>query len=220
MKKFELEAEKRYSLQEMPTYFKVTPGEQVDFLLKSCTGEKNWPKFFHSKTILEVGAGECSFLPRFLEVSAPHKYVASDVFKERMEIAKNNIKNSAVEFCAANVLCLPFPRMEFDSILAFGLLHHIPNLEDAIGEIARVLKPGGLFIFRDPWVGNPAIWLKYRFGQKSDNEFPLSGRRIAQALKARGLKLVFVNRFWLRFPWLPSGPWSVNIGGTACKTRA
>lgn len=136
--KFNLEAERKYSLSEIPKTHKISPSNEVDFLMQACTGSINWPELFNGKQILEVGAGECSFLPRILEVSRPARFVASDVFWERMEIAQQNIKDVSVEFLEANILCLPFDDNEFDLILAFGILHHIPNLEDAVSEIARV----------------------------------------------------------------------------------
>jgi SAM-dependent methyltransferase len=35
----------------------------------------------------------------------------------------------------------------FDIVYSFGVLHHIPNVEKAISEIRRVLKPGGYLLF-------------------------------------------------------------------------
>jgi SAM-dependent methyltransferase len=38
---------------------------------------------------------------------------------------------------------LDFPDGTFDVVYSFGVLHHIPKVEQAVGEIGRVLKPGG-----------------------------------------------------------------------------
>lgn len=217
MKKFDFEAEREFTSAEFPTSYTSSQPELVDSLLSLCTGRKDWARLFDNKSILEIGAGECSFLPRFLEVSSPKRYVATDLFRERMVYAEKNIVNPAVEFKEANILSLPFREGEFDLALAFGILHHIPNLEDAVAEIARVLTPGGLFIFRDPWAGNPAVWLKYKIDSGSPNEFPVLIKRVKQAFASHNLKFIFFNRFWLRYPWLPPGPWSVNVGGMAAK---
>ncbi|WP_298124002.1 class I SAM-dependent methyltransferase [Brevundimonas sp.] len=37
-----------------------------------------------------------------------------------------------------------------DVVTCFGVLHHIPNVRHVIGEIARVMKPGALFLLREP----------------------------------------------------------------------
>lgn len=39
--------------------------------------------------------------------------------------------------------CLPFKNNTFDFVYSFGVLHHTPNMEKAIQEVYRVLKPGG-----------------------------------------------------------------------------
>ena len=40
---------------------------------------------------------------------------------------------------------LPFDKEEFDIVLSFGVLEHVPNDLESLKEINRVLKPGGLF---------------------------------------------------------------------------
>ena len=50
-----------------------------------------------------------------------------------------------------------------DLATSFGVLHHIPNVSHVVGEIARVLKPGGLFILREP-ISSMGDWRKPRAG--------------------------------------------------------
>src|SRR5690606_17145457 len=33
---------------------------------------------------------------------------------------------------------------------SFGVLHHIPNVAEVLGELARVLEPGGMLLIREP----------------------------------------------------------------------
>ena len=40
-------------------------------------------------------------------------------------------------------LSLPFKNDIFDCVYTFGVLHHIPDVDKAVSEINRVLKPGG-----------------------------------------------------------------------------
>ncbi len=216
-KSFDLDAELLYSCASLPTSRHITPSHEVNFLLSSCTGRYDWGAILTGKKILEVGAGECSFIPRILEVSKPEKYIATDVFFERMKFARQNINNPVVEFKQANILSLSFETGYFDAVLAFGILHHIPNLQDALGEIARVLTPGGLLIFRDPCSENPLVWLKFKIMRHSKNEAPLSRRVVKRLFAISGLRIINLRKFWFRFPKLPQGPWSVNIGGMAIK---
>jgi len=50
-----------------------------------------------------------------------------------------------------------------DLATSFGVLHHIPNVSHVMGELARVLRPGGVFIVREPisWMGD---WRRPRPG--------------------------------------------------------
>jgi SAM-dependent methyltransferase len=50
-----------------------------------------------------------------------------------------------------------------DLATSFGVLHHIPNVSHVVAEIARVLKPGGLFVVREP-ISSMGDWRKLRAG--------------------------------------------------------
>jgi SAM-dependent methyltransferase len=41
---------------------------------------------------------------------------------------------------------LPFPDASFDAAFARQVLHHVPDLDDTMSELFRVLKPGGLLL--------------------------------------------------------------------------
>lgn len=55
---------------------------------------------------------------------------------------------------------LPFEDGCFDGVLAKGTLHHLPEMEEAISEVCRVLKPGGIALMTDPNL-SPLRVLKY-----------------------------------------------------------
>ncbi len=46
---------------------------------------------------------------------------------------------------------LPFENSTFDLVLAKDTLHHFRDIDLALGEISRVLKPGGIFIVSEPY---------------------------------------------------------------------
>lgn len=44
---------------------------------------------------------------------------------------------------------MPFADGSFDLVLDFGILHHVPRWQESVGEIHRVLRPGGQFLFEE-----------------------------------------------------------------------
>lgn len=58
----------------------------------------------------------------------------------------------------ADVTKLPFGRDMFRTVLANSVVTHIPDLDDALSEIHRVLKPGGMFIATVP---TPAFYDRF-----------------------------------------------------------
>jgi len=58
---------------------------------------------------------------------------------------------------------LPFSNGSFDVITCFGVLHHVANVSHVVGECARVLRPGGWLLVREPVV-SMGDWRKPRRG--------------------------------------------------------
>ena len=98
---------------------------------------------------LEVGCG----------VGAVCKYVATrygcdvtgvDVDPAQIAEAQESCRGIPnVSFQKADATGLPFPDRNFNIVLSFGTTHHIPDWLDALGEIRRVMKPEGHFIYYD-----------------------------------------------------------------------
>jgi SAM-dependent methyltransferase len=54
---------------------------------------------------------------------------------------------------------LPFPDATFDRVIAAEVLEHIPEDEQAVSELARVLKPGGTMAVTVPaWLAERMCW--------------------------------------------------------------
>lgn len=75
-----------------------------------------------------------------------------------------------------------------DLATAFGVLHHIPNVSHVVREIARVLRPGGLFVVREPisWMGD---WRRPRPGLTA-NERGLPVDWFEKAVQKSGFRII------------------------------
>ena len=216
-RRFSVEAERAYYGRPSSEYAPL-PSLVVDQFMALTTGTPEWPELLDGKDVLELGAGGCALLARIVECSRPRRYVASDLFPDRMRAAAEHLGDPCLQFRELDLLKTGLADGSFDVVLCFGLLHHIPDIGDAFRECRRILRPGGRLIFRDPWAGNPLLWFLHRFVyEASANERPLRLRPTSALVRSSGFRVEHVSRFWLRFPWAPPGPWSTNLAMVAVK---
>lgn len=64
------------------------------------------------------------------------------------EAKKDSLSN--LEFIAYDGVTFPFEDESFDLVVTRYALHHFPNIENSMKEMARVLKPGGKLFISDP----------------------------------------------------------------------
>jgi len=89
--------------------------------------------------VLDLGCG----VGHSFELLAPRVSVGVD-------IDPAVLVGQARETRAADMRELPFPDRSFGSVLAVQSLEHVPDPERVLGEVARVLGPGGLAVFVTP----------------------------------------------------------------------
>jgi ubiquinone/menaquinone biosynthesis C-methylase UbiE len=96
-------------------------------------------------SILEVGCGPGRLWTENLErLPARWDITLSDVSPGMVAEAETRLGSErSFEFQVADVQELPFEGERFDAVVANHVLHHVPDRERALSEIARVLRPGG-----------------------------------------------------------------------------
>jgi SAM-dependent methyltransferase len=123
-------------------------------------------------TVLELGCGTGYFTRELARSGAD--IIAIDVSPELLEIARTNCSAPNVRYEIQNAYALSYSNATFDSVVGSSVLHHL-EIEDAVREIYRVLKPGGTIYFTEPNMLNPQIaiqknvpWIKRRLGDSPD----------------------------------------------------
>jgi SAM-dependent methyltransferase len=64
-----------------------------------------------------------------------------------MEARRRFREDPRARFRVADLHDLPFEDDSFDVVLSLGVLEYVSDLDQAMGEIARVLRPDGLYVF-------------------------------------------------------------------------
>lgn len=90
--------------------------------------------------VLEIGVGTGRVaLPVVPHVQA---YVGVDLSQPMMERLLSKRTTEPVYVATADATRLPLPAQAFDAVVAVHVFHLIPNWQDAVTEVARVLRPG------------------------------------------------------------------------------
>jgi demethylmenaquinone methyltransferase/2-methoxy-6-polyprenyl-1,4-benzoquinol methylase len=75
--------------------------------------------------------------------------VGVDITQRMLELAKRRAVRASPTFVTADMLALPFDDAKFDVVTTGYGLRNVPDLPAALGEIRRVLAPGGRFLSLD-----------------------------------------------------------------------
>lgn len=93
--------------------------------------------------VLDVGCGQGIDVARYARAGAQATGV--DLTPRHVELARAHIAALGLdaEIVGGDAEVLPFPDASFDRVSSNGVLHHTPDVDAALREIARVLRPGG-----------------------------------------------------------------------------
>lgn len=101
--------------------------------------------------ILELGCGRAALARRLLQQRPRNTYVGLEV--DRVQLRRNGQQTQAgMAFMAGSAQAIPFADAGFDLVLMLKSLHHVPvaEMDRALAEAARVLRPGGLLYVSEP----------------------------------------------------------------------
>ena len=97
-----------------------------------------------ARRVLDVGTGEGQ-LARHLIAHGAGAAVGIDPSDAQVAVARERAGGPSYARGAADNL--PFPNATFDAVVACLVFEHIVAVDAAIAEVARVLEPGGTFLF-------------------------------------------------------------------------
>lgn len=99
--------------------------------------------------VLEVGCGRGVGAEVILDRLGAADVTAFDLDESMVELARRRLHGRPVDLSVGDVCEIAQPTGSTDTVVNFGIIHHVPNWQQAVAEIARVLRPGGLLLFEE-----------------------------------------------------------------------
>lgn len=167
--------------------------------------------------LLDLGAGTGDLAREALRQSPGARVTAADFTLEMMQVGQKRPASGALTWAAADALHLPFAAASFTSLVSGYLLRNVADLDQALAEQLRVIKPGGWMVTLDTTrpvrnLLSPFIYIHMHFiipllgtlltGQRDaytylpdTSENFLSAEALADRLRAAGFEQVGFHRF-------------------------
>lgn len=145
--------------------------------------------------VLEIGCG-IGTLSSYLADKYKWKVTGIDLDPEQIEKAKKYHRESEYpKFIETDATKLPFENNEFNMVLSFDVLHHIPNCNKALDEINRVLKSDGFYILVDftfpRLFGKFSIQLNDIINQMENNNFKIIYQKKPKVITGWRFSIIF-----------------------------
>lgn len=159
---------------------------------------------------LEIGCGRGVGARIILDLFAADAVDAFDLDPRMIALARRRLKpaGSRVRLWVGDATSIPVPDSTYDAVFDFGIVHHIPAWRFALGEIRRVLKPGGRFYAEEvlaAFIRHPITrqLLEHPQADRFDRE------AFSSAITEAGLEVLSSEELWRSFAWF-----------VACKAAA
>jgi ubiquinone/menaquinone biosynthesis C-methylase UbiE len=143
-------------------------------------------------SVVDIGCGPGADLE--LMHRQARRAVGVDLSEAMVKAAKHRVPGAKVLIGRATEL--PFANGSFDAAWARALLIHVPDAETALGEMARVLQPGGRVVLSEPdheshivQTAYPATFERIKKHRRSRFRNPLIGRNLPDLAVGAGLSV-------------------------------
>ena len=168
--------------------------------------------------IIDIGSGTGDLIDLILKKNLANSLYSVDLNDEMLNYAKKKFKDNDIKFIRANAEKLPFKDNSFDIYIISFCLRNITNINKALFEAFRILKPGGVFyclefskpeinlinkIYNNykekiiPWMGEKIAGNKnaYKYLEESITLFPNQREMLIKLKKIGFFETKYINIF-------------------------
>jgi ubiquinone/menaquinone biosynthesis C-methylase UbiE len=118
--------------------------------------------------------------------------VGVDISSAMLAKARRSFEDPKLNFVQGDATRLPLSDDGFDTVFMLGGIHHVPDRDALFRQVFRILKPGGIFIWREPlndfWLWRILRAIVYRLSPMLDHETerPLKYSETVPVLESAG----------------------------------
>lgn len=168
--------------------------------------------------VLEIGFGSGLNIVKYPEsvtsvAAVEPSDVAWQMSQERRDAARVPITRSGLDGQSIDE-----PDASFDAVLSTYTLCTIPDVEQALLEVRRVLRPGGTFVFLEHGLAPEPGVVRWQRRLEPVQKLVAGGchltRDVPALVEAAGLRILDVESRYLPGPGL-ARPWIYGVGGRA-----
>lgn len=140
--------------------------------------------FATGAAVADIGCGTGRALPALREAVGPDGIVLGiDVTPEMLEAVGTAGRADIAHLLLGDALRLPLGDATLGGVFAAGLINHLPDTDDGLGELARVTAPGGRLLLFHP---SSRAALAARHGRELRDDEPLSFGPLTAAMRGTG----------------------------------
>jgi ubiquinone/menaquinone biosynthesis C-methylase UbiE len=101
--------------------------------------------------VLEIGCGRGVGTEIAIEEFGAAHVDAFDLDPDMVRLARSRLApfGERVRLWEGDATAIEAADGTYDAVFDFGIIHHVPDWQAALGEVARVLRPGGRFFFEE-----------------------------------------------------------------------
>ena len=148
--------------------------------------------------VLEIGCGRGIGTEIIFERFGAQEVHAFDLDPQMIELAQKRLAKFPPErlrLYVGDAENIEADDETYDAVFDFAIIHHIPIWQNAVVEVARVLKPGGRFFFEEVTAQALNRWF-YRTFLEHPKENRFTGEQFVAELAKNGIAIGKNMRYW------------------------
>ena len=106
-----------------------------------------------NRNILVLGCGNGIALEALVKLRNPRSMTGIDLDQARLDQAQDRLRARGISayLVQGDVRAMPFIDHSFDLVVDFGVCYRVPQPAEALNEVSRVLRFGGMFAYESPF---------------------------------------------------------------------